>query len=96
MYIVDLTLTQPSEAVEPHNKAHGEWVRRYIEDGLILFGAVKSEGRGGVILVNNVTLDALNQALAEDSYVIANVGTYEITPISVKLTQPWLNDLKNV
>lgn len=94
MYIVDLTLTQPAEQVEPHNKAHGEWVRRYIEKGLILFGSVKTESRGGVILMKDVAKEELDRILAEDSYVVANVGTYEITPISVKLTQPWLDDLK--
>lgn len=95
MYIVNLTLTQPADRVEPHNKAHGEWVRHYIEEGLILFGSVKTETRGGVILAKSVPLEELDRALAEDSYVIAGVGIYEITPISVKLTQPWLNDLKN-
>ncbi|MDB6141553.1 MAG: cyclohydrolase [Pseudomonas sp.] len=94
MYIVSLTLTQPAEQVEPHNKTHGEWVRRYIEEGLILFGSVKTADRGGVILVKSVPQEELDRALAEDSYVMAGVGTYEITPIAVKLTQPWLNDLK--
>lgn len=95
MYILNLTLTQSSDIVEPHNKAHGEWVRRYIEEGLILFGAVKTQGGGGVILAKSVPQEELDRALAEDSYVIANVGTYEITPISVKLTQAWLDDLKS-
>jgi uncharacterized protein YciI len=94
MYIIDLTFTQPAEKVEPHNKSHGEWVRRYIEEGLILFGSVKTESRGGVILMKNISREEIDRVLAEDSYVIAAVGTYEITPISVKLTQPWLSDLK--
>jgi uncharacterized protein YciI len=94
MYIVSLTLTQPAEQVEPHNKAHGEWVRRYIEKGMILFGGVKTAARGGVMLIKNVPQEELDRALAEDSYIIANVGTYEITPIAVKLTQPWLEGLK--
>lgn len=94
MYILSLTLTQPAEQVEPYNKPHGEWVRRYIEQGLILFGGVKTAARGGVILTKSVPQEELDRALAEDPYVIAGLGTYDITPIAVKLTQAWLEDLK--
>ncbi len=94
MFVVSLHLTAAAEQIEPHNKAHGEWVRRYITEGKFLLAGQKKNSPGGVLLATGLDAAELERVLGEDSYVMASLGTYEVTECAVKLTQPWLEGLK--
>lgn len=94
MFLISLTLTATADQIEPHNKAHGEWVRHYITEGKFLLAGQKKNSSGGVLLATGLDAVELARVLGEDSYVMASLGSYEVTECAIKLTQPWLEGLK--
>jgi len=94
MFLLNLSYTKAPSVVEPENKAHGEWVRKYIADGTFVFAGAKKSGLGGILAVKSIDKSALLQILAEDSYVIADVGEYQIIDVDIKLAQAAFEVLK--
>ena len=52
-YITDMT------QVEPHRKAHEEWVMKYIDKGKFLFAGPKKDKPGGVIVAKSIDEELL-------------------------------------
>lgn len=96
MFMLELSFTRPATQVEPENKAHGEWVRRYLGEGVFVFAGVKKGGTGGVLAVKSIEREALDRILAEDSYIKADVGEYDIVEFDTKLTLPEFESLKTL
>ena len=96
MFMLELTFTKPASDVEPQNKAHGEWVRRYLGEGTFLFAGVKKSGTGGVLAVKSIEREELNRIIAEDSYIKANVGGFGIVEFDTKLAVPEFESLKTL
>jgi len=94
MFLLNLNFIKAPAVVEPENQAHGEWVRKYIADGTFLFAGAKKSGLGGILAVKSIEKAALLQILAEDSYVIADVGEYQIIDVDIKLAQAAFESLK--
>ncbi|GGC98044.1 YciI family protein [Undibacterium terreum] len=94
MYLLDLSYIKEKQQVEPENKAHLDWVKKYLADGSFLFAGAKRNGQGGILAVKSMEMQALTKILSEDSYVIANVGEYQITEVDIKLAQPTYEALK--
>lgn len=94
MYLLNLSYTKDKNQVEPENKAHLDWVKKYLADGTFLFAGAKKNGLGGVLAIKSMEMQALTKILSEDSYVIADVGEYQITEVDMKLTQPAYETLK--
>ncbi|MDB5968211.1 MAG: hypothetical protein JWQ90_661 [Hydrocarboniphaga sp.] len=95
MFLLNVSYTQAPNQVEPHVKAHGEWVRRYLDAGIFLYAGPKKSGLGGLIAVSSIAKDRLMQLLAEDSYVQADVAEYQVIDFECKLAQPSLESLKS-
>ncbi|BBB61892.1 hypothetical protein UNDKW_3619 [Undibacterium sp. KW1] len=94
MFILNASYSKNPGEVEPHIKAHGEWVSRYLKEGIFLFAGPKKSGLGGIIAVQSISKERLLQILAEDSYVQADVADYQIIDFDCKATQSTLEALK--
>jgi uncharacterized protein YciI len=85
-YIVDVA------KVDPHRKAHAEWVSKYIEDGVFLFAGPNSRKSGGAILTRTIGKEQLLEILSEDSYVKAELVDNQIIDFEPVFAQ---SDLKH-
>ncbi|WP_295996954.1 YciI family protein [Rugamonas sp.] len=94
MFLLNLSYIKAPAVVEPENKAHGEWVRKYLADGTFLFAGAKKSGLGGILAVKSIDKAALLAILAEDSYVVADVGEYQIIDVDIKMAQAAFESLK--
>jgi uncharacterized protein YciI len=94
MYLLNLSYIKSPAVVEPENKAHLEWVKKYLADGTFLFAGAKKSGLGGILAVKSIDKPALMAILAQDSYVIADVGEYQVIEVDIKLAQPAYEALK--
>jgi uncharacterized protein YciI len=90
MYLLIVSYTQPSEVVAPHVAEHAAWVKKYVSAGVFLFAGPKKNALGGAILAKTMDKELLNNILAEDSYVRAEVCKYEIIDFICKLAAPEL------
>ena len=60
-------------------------VQKYIADKTFIFAGPKKDKKGGVILVKSIDRNCLDQILAEDSFVKANVAEYKIIDFTCSL-----------
>ncbi|MDR3428534.1 YciI family protein [Silvimonas sp.] len=96
MFLLNVSYSQNPAAVEPHIASHGAWVKQYVEAGVFVAAGPKRNGLGGVILAQVASRAQLDDILAQDSYVMANVATYQIEEFDFKITQPEVAALKAV
>lgn len=94
MFLLNLSYIKSPAVVEAENPAHLAWVRKYLADGTFLFAGAKKSGLGGILAVKSMDKRDLVGILAEDAYVIADVGEYQITEVDIKLAQPAYESLK--
>ncbi|PRC92336.1 YciI family protein [Solimicrobium silvestre] len=94
MFLLNISYIKSLDQVEPQMKAHGEWVMRYLNEGIFLFGGPKKSGMGGVIGVKSIEKQQLMSILAEDSFVQADVAEYQIMDFNCKLADVKLESLK--
>lgn len=88
MFLLIASYTKAPAEVEPHVKAHGEWVAAGLKDGWIVFAGPKRSGLGGVLGVKSMAKAELNERLATDSYVAADVADYQVIDIDCKAARP--------
>jgi len=93
MYLLNISYAQPPSTVQPHVAEHGAWVKQHIDAGNFLFAGPKKSGLGGVILVRSIPKSELQNLLANDSYVKADVVDYQIVDFDCKLTVDGLDQL---
>lgn len=96
MYLLNASYSQSPDVVAPHVPAHGQWVRKYLEQGAFLLAAAKKSGLGGVVLARSMPKADLLAILSEDSYVQADVVDYQIVDLEVKATGEGLDVLKAI
>jgi|GEM_PF-1179841 len=94
MYLLNVSYSQSPETVQPHIQPHGAWVKKYADEGLILFAGPKKSGLGGVIAVKSIDKSRLLEILAEDPYVISDVADIQILDFDCKLATDKLESLK--
>ena len=94
MFLLNISYIKPPAEVEPHVKAHGAWVARYLNDGIFLFAGPKKSGLGGVIATRTIDKAHLSRILTEDSYVEADVAEYQVIDFDCKATQASLEALR--
>jgi len=93
MYLLIISYTQPLAKVEPHVAAHGAWVKQHLDAGEFLFAGPKKNGLGGVIAARSMDRPALQQLLATDSYVEADVAEYQIVEYDNRVARAGLEAL---
>ena len=85
MFILTVTYTVPLDQVDPHVPPHMDWVNEGYERGLFLASGRKTPRTGGVILAKGERAE-IEEMIARDPFVTANVGQYEIAEIAVSRT----------
>lgn len=93
MFFLNVDYIKPPAQVEQEIKAHGEWIKRYLDKGVFLFAGPKKSGLGGVIATKAIAKAELLKILAEDPYVIADVAEYQIIDFDCKLAHEKLQSL---
>lgn len=93
MFLLNVSYIKIPAQVEPYIKAHGEWVKHYLDKGIFLFAGPKKSGLGGVIAIKAIEKTELLKILAEDSYVVADVAEYQIIEFDCKLAHENLQSL---
>jgi uncharacterized protein YciI len=95
MFLLNGTYTRPLAEVEPHARAHAEWVAKGLERGLILFAGRKKSGLGGVLVIRSVDKAELLEFIADDVYVREDVTEYQIVDFDCSIVQPTISGLAN-
>jgi uncharacterized protein YciI len=57
MFLLNVSYIKAPSLVEPHIKAHSDWVAKHLAEGLFLFAGPKKSGLGGVIGVVSMGKD---------------------------------------
>jgi len=96
MYLLNVSYSQSPETVQPHIQPHSAWVKKYADEGLILFAGPKKSGLGGVIAVKSIEKSRLLEILSEDPYVIQDVADVQILDFDCKLAIDELTGLKGL
>jgi len=96
LFLLNVSYIKTPSQVEPHIKAHGEWVAKHLETGLFLFAGPKKSGLGGVIGVSTTEKENLMRVLAEDSYIQADVAEYQIIDFDCKVAALSVESLKGL
>jgi uncharacterized protein YciI len=82
MFIVLLKFSSSRAEASQHMAGHQQWIDRGFSDGVfLLVGGIKP-GAGGAVLAHNISSDELNQRVAEDPFVAADVVSAEILEIT--------------
>ncbi len=94
MFLLNVSYIKSPAQVESEIPAHGEWVSRYLNEGVFLFAGPKRSGLGGVIAVKSIEKKRLMEILSEDSYVQADVAEYQIVEFDCKATLTAFESMK--
>ncbi|WP_269914353.1 YciI family protein [Acinetobacter sp. HY1485] len=92
MYIVSLNYIQPLEQVDMLINQHIEWLERNYQLGYFMVSGRKQPRTGGVILVNSMPKQQLEQILQQDPFQV--VAKYSITEVHFSKVQTDLVALK--
>jgi uncharacterized protein YciI len=88
MYFLNFSFTKTPTEAEPVSPLHGAWVKKYLDEGTFVMAGGKTSGLGGMIIVKSIDKSQLRTILAEDPYLLEDIGEYQISEISIKHTQP--------
>jgi uncharacterized protein YciI len=79
MFLIELTYTQPIEAVERLLGEHRAFLERQYASGYFLLSGRKLPRTGGIILARAKDVAELEAILAQDPFHIGQVASYAIT-----------------
>ena len=85
MFLLNISYKVQPSAVEPHAQTHGAWVKKHIDSGAFLFAGPKKSGLGGIIVTRTLERKQLQELVAQDSFVQADVADYEIVEFVSKI-----------
>lgn len=83
MFLVSLTYKKDLTVVEKYLEEHIRFLDKYYASGNFIFSGRKIPRTGGVVLVRNVSRQALEDILKEDPFFRNDIAQYEITEIVV-------------
>lgn len=96
MYLVHVSYSKSPEEVVPHRPGHAEWLKKYLDAGVILFAGPKKSRLGGVIITRSIEKKRLQQIIAEDPFFQAEVADYHIVDFDCTNRASELEWLKDV
>ena len=94
MFIIFLKLSD-KDRVSAHLVGHKAWLERGFDDGVFLLAGNLSPQMGGRLIAHNITLEDLQERVAEDPFVAQNIVTVEIIELSVSRADERLAFLVN-
>ena len=95
MFVLNVSYTKLPEVVAEHSATHGEWVKKYIKDGIFLCAGPKPSKLGGVILTKSIDKSTLLEIIKGDSFVIHDVAEYQILEFDCKLASVTFDSIKD-
>jgi uncharacterized protein YciI len=84
MYLILLHYTKPIEQVDAARGPHLEWIAKYSKEGTFLLAGRQTSGKGGCIIAQTPTRDALDAILQEDNYIKADVARHEVIEVDFR------------
>ncbi|MFG2885213.1 YciI family protein [Streptomyces sp. NPDC048297] len=90
MFVLELTYTAPLEDVDAVLPAHVEWLNEQYEKGFFLASGRKNPRDGGVILAVAEDRARVEELVAGDPFVSAEVCSYRVTEFIATKTVPEL------
>lgn len=81
MFFVQLKFSDNSDQAGQFMDDHNEWLRQGFDDGVLLMAGSLRPGPGGALLAHNTTLEALQERVNRDPFVIEDVVSPEIIEI---------------
>jgi uncharacterized protein YciI len=88
MYFLNFSFSKTPAQAAPVSPFHGAWVKKYLDEGIFLMAGGKTSGLGGMIAVKSIEKSHLRALLAQDPYLLEDIGEYQISEIDITLTQP--------
>jgi uncharacterized protein YciI len=95
VFVVLLRFSTNKASASEFMPGHQDWVRRGVEDGILLLVGNIEPGQGGVVFAAGISAEALMARVAEDPFVVHDVVTAEIIQITPNTTDPRLAFLEN-
>ncbi len=78
MFIILLHYVQPLAVIETHLEEHRRFLDRHYAAGHFLASGPQEPRNGGVILVKELSREALDRVLGEDPFYRERVATYQV------------------
>lgn len=94
MFVLNVSYNKLPEVVAEHSATHGQWVKKYIDEGVFLCAGPKPSKLGGVILAKSISKARLLDIIKEDSFVIHDVAEYQILEFDCKLASIAFDSIK--
>jgi uncharacterized protein YciI len=94
MFVLELTHTAPTEAVDAALEAHVRWLDEQYAAGVFLASGPKNPRDGGVILAVAGSRAEVETLAASDPFVVADVCAYRITEFIATKTAPALEQYR--
>ncbi|CAN5365982.1 YciI family protein [soil metagenome] len=94
MFVLLITYTKPVDEVDRHMQTHRDWLARHFASGCFLMAGRKEPRTGGVILATADSRSEIEAIVAQDSFTIEQVASYEIVEFAATTTAESLAWLK--
>lgn len=82
MFIVLLRFSTNRHLVDQHIEGHREWIERGVDEGVFLLVGTLKPHSGGAIMAHETSLPELEDRIAADPFVAADVVRPEIIEVA--------------
>lgn len=95
MIIAEVSYLASPEEVQAQRPAHRAFLNGFYERNILLASGPKTTGDGGILVVRDgISIDELENLLAQDPFVTSGVGQYKFTEFTAAKTAPELSPKK--
>lgn len=94
MFIVFLHFSDNRSAAKHHLQEHNDWINQGINSNTFLMAGSLNNGQGGCLLINCQSVEALEQHLQNDPFVVHNVVKplwHQVTPSKIHPALDFVN-----
>lgn len=84
MFAVIIEYIKPLAEVDAARPPHLAWIQKHCADGTFLFTGRQPSGKGGMVIANAPSREALDAILKEDGYIKAGVAKHNVIEFEAK------------
>jgi uncharacterized protein YciI len=95
MFVVTLTYLKPLDEVDALMPQHVAWLKRHYAEGLFIASGRRVPRVGGVILARSGDIAAVEQAMAEDPFVVHGAARFDLMEFTPSMTAKGAEALKS-
>lgn len=92
MSLAMLSYVKPLDEVDVHREAHVAWIKKAMDEGVMLLAGRRNPPTGGVLLFRGEE-DAVRAVAETDPFVVNGVATVEIVAFTMTLATDQIGDL---